>query len=90
MSGILNVSINKHAVHFRMDILNGNLKAIEKPGLWQLHFTAKAVYLKAQQILSVSPVFSQLLTVHCIDCYLLSKKSQNNLTVLNAKSYKGT
>jgi len=49
---ILNVSINKHAVHFRMDVLNSDLKAVEKTSLRQLHFTTEAVYLLTRQLLS--------------------------------------
>jgi len=33
MSWIRDVSINKQAVHFRMNVLNSNLKAVEEPCL---------------------------------------------------------
>jgi len=51
MSWILNVSINKHAVHLGVNVLNGDLKAVEEPCLWHLHFTAETIYLHAANVL---------------------------------------
>ena len=45
MIWILNVRINKHAVHFRMNVLKSDLKAIEKPRLRQLYFTTETIHL---------------------------------------------
>jgi len=42
---VLNVGIDQHAVHFRVNVLDGNLEAVEEPCLGDLHFTAEAVYL---------------------------------------------
>jgi len=53
MSRISDVGINQQAVHFRVNILDSDLKAVEEPRFWQLHFTAETTYLHTQPLNNV-------------------------------------
>jgi len=53
LSRISDVGINQQAVHFRVNILDSDLKAIEEPRLWQLHFTAETIHLHTQPLKNI-------------------------------------
>jgi len=82
MSWILNVSINKHAVHLGVNVLHSDLKAVEEPCLWHLHFTAETIYLHAANVLGqwhlCNNNYTTLTpTLHCTDCYSVVQKQDD-------------
>lgn len=44
---ILNIGVNQHRIHLRMNVLNSNLKSIKTACLWYLNFLRKMFNLKA-------------------------------------------
>ena len=42
--GILDVCVDQEAVHLRVDILYGDLEAVEETRLWHLHLGAEALH----------------------------------------------
>lgn len=45
--GLLDVGVDQQAVHLRVDVLHGDLEAVETPGLRHLHFLREALHLVA-------------------------------------------
>lgn len=53
--GLLDVGVDQQAVHLGVDVLHGDLEAVEAPGLCHLHFLRKALHLVATTTRTSTP-----------------------------------
>ena len=45
LDGVLYVGVDEERIHFRVNVFNGNLEAVEATRLWKLHLLTEVAHL---------------------------------------------